>query len=125
MTVRRSGSSVIPERFEAHVDVLGDEGLQGYPGLQADAHTDGHRVEEATQSGALLAELDEDLTQRAVGVGVGGEVEVGAADSDRSGVALAPLRHPAAGGEQRSAVTVMGGVLGLCHKICELQRCVS
>src|SRR5664280_175169 len=74
-------------RLEAQVGELLDEGLQRHAVLQADRDSDRECVHDATEGRALLAELQEELTQTVVGVGAGGQVALGTTHRERDGLA--------------------------------------
>src|SRR5262245_26646076 len=87
------GSSVRPLGGEVQVQVVADQFGQRDAVLERDGPGDGVDVHQPSAAGAVLAPLDEDFPEAAVGAGVGGDVEPLAAEGDSGGVTVAPTGH--------------------------------
>jgi len=61
--------------------------------LQADGDRDREIVHERAEGGALLVHVDEDLTEAAVAIFAGAEIDLAAANAGFLGIAFAPVRQ--------------------------------
>ncbi len=67
--------------------------LERYAILESDRDRDREIVHERAEGGALLVHVDEDLTEAAVAIFSGAEIDLVAADAGFLGVAFAPVRQ--------------------------------